>query len=140
MANEVLTACRATIYPILNRLGIDILSGRIIHLRDDDRFKAVGPDAAVMSTPSVPHHNHQHSGPPSAGLPKPDHEEGEMWFDWAFVDFWKSNYCALPHCAVCKTKLTYGCVQIRCRRVYMRTRTRCHHHQVSVLVHDVNRI
>ena len=70
-----------------------MLTGRIVRLREDDRFKAVGPDAAVMSTPSVPHHNHQHSGPPSAGLPKPDHEEGEMWFDWAFVDFWKSNYC-----------------------------------------------
>ncbi|KAI0752780.1 p115 like vesicle tethering protein [Daedaleopsis nitida] len=87
---------RATIYPILNRLGIDILSGRVIHLRDDERFKAVGPDNAVVVAPSVhvpPHHPPQ--GPPSASLPKPEAEEGEMWFDWAFVDFWKSNYYAI---------------------------------------------
>ncbi|KAI0697406.1 p115 like vesicle tethering protein [Cerioporus squamosus] len=84
---------RATIYPILTRLGIDMLSGRIIYLRDDDRFKAVGPDNIVVSAPSshAPSH-HPHQGPPSAGVPKQDAEEGEIWFDWAFVDFWKSNY------------------------------------------------
>ncbi|RPD57929.1 hypothetical protein L226DRAFT_538879 [Lentinus tigrinus ALCF2SS1-7] len=84
---------RATIYPILTRLGIDMLSGRVIHLRDDDRFKAVGPDSIVVS-PQVAHtpSHHPHQAPPSAGLPKQDVEEGEIWFDWAFVDFWKSNY------------------------------------------------
>ena len=111
-----------------------MLVGRVIRLREDGRFKAIGPDTLVLAPPSAP----VHLQPGHAVKPEP--EEGEMWFDWAFVDFWKSNYCALPHCAVCKTKLTYGCVQIRCRRVYMRTRTRCHHHQVSVLVHDVKRI
>ena len=23
----------------------------------------------------------------------PVEPEGEIWFDWAFVDFWKSNHC-----------------------------------------------
>ena len=90
----IVLLCRATIYPILTRLGIDMLSGRIIHLRDDDRFKAVGPDGIVVPAPSAhaPTH-HPHQAPPSAGAPKQDVEEGEIWFDWAFVDFWKSNYC-----------------------------------------------
>lgn len=90
----------ATIHPILTRLGVDMLSGRIIRLRDDDRFKAVGPDSSVAVSPNAhvpaPHHPHPPSSAPfSAGLPKPEAEEGEMWFDWAFVDFWKSNYCKI---------------------------------------------
>ncbi|EIW54324.1 uncharacterized protein TRAVEDRAFT_173529 [Trametes versicolor FP-101664 SS1] len=84
---------RATVHPILTRLGIDMLSGRITHLRDDDRFKAIGPDNFVLTLPSAPVVHHQgHQGPPSAAAPKHDVEEGEVWFDWAFVDFWKSNY------------------------------------------------
>ncbi|KAL1945484.1 hypothetical protein VTO73DRAFT_2335 [Trametes versicolor] len=84
---------RATVHPILTRLGIDMLSGRVTHLRDDDRFKAIGPDNFVLTLPSAPVVHHQgHQGPPSAAAPKHDVEEGEVWFDWAFVDFWKSNY------------------------------------------------
>ncbi|OCH89444.1 hypothetical protein OBBRIDRAFT_794308 [Obba rivulosa] len=77
---------RSTIYPILTRLGLDMLAGRITHLRDDDRFKAVGPDTVVLPYPGVlaPH--------PAAGAPKQETDEAEVWFDWAFVDFWKSNY------------------------------------------------
>ncbi|KAI0350605.1 hypothetical protein OH77DRAFT_1430779 [Trametes cingulata] len=84
---------RATIHPILTRLGIDMLAGRITHLRDDDRFKAIGPDNFVLPYPSapVPHHGGLQA-PASAGAPKLEVEEGEIWFDWAFVDFWKSNY------------------------------------------------
>ena len=74
---------RATIHPILLRLGIDMLSTRIIHLRDDDRFKAVGPDTFVQTSAT--------SGPVAPGAKT--NEEGEIWFDWAFIDFWKSNYC-----------------------------------------------
>ncbi|PSS32164.1 hypothetical protein PHLCEN_2v2072 [Hermanssonia centrifuga] len=71
---------RSTIYPILTRLGIDMLVGRITHLRDDDRFKAIGPDTLVLPYPSQ-------------GITNSDGEkEAEIWFDWAFVDFWKSNY------------------------------------------------
>ncbi len=94
LPSRLTTAHRATVHPILTRLGIDTLAGRIIHLRDDDRFKAVGPDSAVATAPSnhVPAH-HPHQGTPSAGVLKAEVEEGEIWFDWAFVDFWKSNYC-----------------------------------------------
>ncbi|KAJ3852008.1 p115 like vesicle tethering protein [Lentinula lateritia] len=69
---------RATINPILNRLGVDTLLGRMSRLREDDRFKNVSPETLVQHYPG--------SGP-QAIVP-----EGEVWFDWAFVDFWKSNY------------------------------------------------
>lgn len=56
--------------------------GRITHLRDDDRFKAVGPDVLVVASSSQGVSNSE------------GEKEAEIWFDWAFVDFWKSNYCA----------------------------------------------
>ncbi|KAH9834186.1 p115 like vesicle tethering protein [Rhodofomes roseus] len=77
---------RSTIHSILTRLGVDMLVGRVIRLREDDRFKAIGPDTLVLTPPSAP--SHLQAGPAA----KPEVEEGEMWFDWAFVDFWKSNY------------------------------------------------
>ncbi|KAK2463070.1 hypothetical protein APHAL10511_004725 [Amanita phalloides] len=67
---------RSTIAPILNRLGVDTLVGRMISIREDDRFKSVGPDSNAFGrhpSPSV-------------------HGKAEVWFDWSFVDFWKSNY------------------------------------------------
>jgi len=77
---------RATIHPIISRLSVDTLIGQMSRFREDDRFKAVGPDSIVLSVanqalalqPSTKH---------------TDAEEGEIWFDWAFVDFWKSNFC-----------------------------------------------
>ncbi|KAG5642214.1 hypothetical protein DXG03_003406 [Asterophora parasitica] len=78
---------RATIHPILNRLGVDTLIGRMGRLREDERFKAVGPDSVVLPYPTSSHLQ------PSL---KPEVEdEGEVLFDWAFVDFWKSNYYTL---------------------------------------------
>ncbi|KAI0785718.1 p115 like vesicle tethering protein [Abortiporus biennis] len=71
---------RTTIHPILTRLGVDLLVGRITHLRDDDRFKAVGPDSIVTSYPN------------QSTSTKDEEKEAEIWFDWAFVDFWKSSY------------------------------------------------
>jgi hypothetical protein len=61
-------------------------------LREDDRFKSVGPDAVVLPYPTSAHLQH--------GLKTEPVNEGEIWFDWAFVDFWKSNYCELsfPFC------------------------------------------
>ncbi|KAJ7099330.1 p115 like vesicle tethering protein [Mycena belliarum] len=75
---------RATIYPILNRLGVDTLIGRMARLREDDRFKTVGPDTVVLPYPAPQHLQHGIKGEIS--------KEGEIWFDWAFIDFWKSNY------------------------------------------------
>ncbi|KAK7691928.1 hypothetical protein QCA50_005333 [Cerrena zonata] len=95
---------RATIHPILTRLGIDTLIGRITRLRDDDRFKAIGPDTLVLSYPnqatSLPNipGQHGHAGAPGAAAAQgalqesEKDREAEIWFDWAFVDFWKSNY------------------------------------------------
>lgn len=54
-------------------------------LREDDRFKAVGPESIVL--PYSTRANIQ------LGLKPESDNEGEIWFDWAFVDFWKSNYC-----------------------------------------------
>ena len=53
-------------------------------LREDPRFKAVQPDAFEADGRDVP-----------LDEPDADADEGlEMWFDWAFVDFWKNHYCA----------------------------------------------
>ncbi|KAJ7647909.1 p115 like vesicle tethering protein [Roridomyces roridus] len=74
---------RATIHPILNRFGVDTLIGHMARLREDDRFKTVGPDAVVLPYPTPLHLK--------TGEAAKD-REGEIWFDWAFVDFYKSNY------------------------------------------------
>jgi intracellular protein transport protein USO1 len=83
---------RGTIYPILNRLGVDTLIGRMARLREDERFKTIGPDSMVFSQPSP---THLHSG-----LKIEAEKEVGIWFDWAFVDFWKSNYCTLFSCVL----------------------------------------
>lgn len=75
---------RSTIYPIISRLSVDTLVGQMARFREDERFKAVGPDSIVLpfTTSALP----SAKGSGSA--------EAEIWLDWAFVDFWKSNYCA----------------------------------------------
>ncbi|KAI0821292.1 p115 like vesicle tethering protein [Irpex lacteus] len=86
---------RLTIHPILTRLGIDVLAGRITRLRDDERFRAIGPDTFVLLAPQQHHHQHQQPVLPQAAVSGGGGEgerEAEVWFDWAFVDFWKSNY------------------------------------------------
>ncbi|KAF5387223.1 hypothetical protein D9757_006830 [Collybiopsis confluens] len=71
---------RATISPILNRLGVDTLLGRMSRLREDERFKNVSPETLVQPCPGASSLAIKFGG------------EGEVWFDWAFIDFWKSNY------------------------------------------------
>ena len=56
-------------------------------LREDERFKAVGPENIVLPYPA--------SSYLQPGLKPETDDEGEIWFDWAFIDFWKSNYCQL---------------------------------------------
>ncbi|KAF5326594.1 hypothetical protein D9611_000259 [Ephemerocybe angulata] len=56
---------------------------QMTRLREDDRFRAIGPDSIVLTYPSP-------VIPPSSSAVHRD--EAEIWFDWAFVDFWKSNY------------------------------------------------
>lgn len=33
-------------------------------------------------------------------------EELEVWFDWAFVDFWKNNYCECGRSALLRGGVT----------------------------------
>ena len=54
--------------------------------REDDRFKSVGPDSIVMPYPTPAY---------QPSLKTNGSDEVEIWFDWAFIDFWKSNYCKL---------------------------------------------
>jgi hypothetical protein len=53
-------------------------------LREDERFKAVGPDSIVLPYPTPAYLQ--------PGLKPETDNEGEIWFDWPFIDFWKSNY------------------------------------------------
>jgi len=80
---------RSTIHPIITRLGVDAVIGQMTRFREDDRFKSITPESIILScpTPGGP--------PPSANQNQnqnPAEQEGELWFDWAFVDFWKSNH------------------------------------------------
>jgi hypothetical protein len=69
--------------------------------REDDVFKAVGPDAIVHPYPGSAYAPHLSSKDKkdnsqlgaSGGGAIAASEENEIWFDWAFVDFWKSNFC-----------------------------------------------
>ncbi|KAI0076386.1 hypothetical protein K474DRAFT_1623002 [Panus rudis PR-1116 ss-1] len=88
---------RATIHPILTRLGVDTLIGRIREMAKDDRFKTIGPDGYVLAYPGVQvvgvgATTSGPGGPSTVAGEVEKEKEGEIWFDWAFVDFWKSNY------------------------------------------------
>jgi hypothetical protein len=65
-------------------------------LREDERFKSVGPDTVVLPYPSAATQHLQLQHGAKAGENDKE-KEGEIWFDWAFVDFWKSNYCEGLH-------------------------------------------
>lgn len=55
-------------------------------LREDLRFRAVQPDAFDTEG--------NDTAAPAALDEADEVEEGlELWFDWAFVDFWKNHYC-----------------------------------------------
>jgi intracellular protein transport protein USO1 len=76
-------ATRETIHPILSRLGVDTLSGRLLRAREDTRLKNVSPEGIVQSVPST-----------TLTLPVDEKKQhGEIWFDWSFVEFWRGSYC-----------------------------------------------
>ncbi|KZV96729.1 hypothetical protein EXIGLDRAFT_670845 [Exidia glandulosa HHB12029] len=68
---------RTTIYPLIMRLGADMLASRMSRLREDERFRSAAPEGAMSVYP-------RHIAEAQ--------DEGEMWFAWEFVEFWKSNY------------------------------------------------
>lgn len=62
-------------------------------LREDPRFRAVQPDAFDTDGggDSVPPALVDRVAEDGTVL---EEDEGlELWFDWAFVDFWKNHYC-----------------------------------------------
>ncbi|KAG2113608.1 p115 like vesicle tethering protein [Suillus discolor] len=71
---------RATIHPIISRLGIDVLLGHMSRVREHDWFKSISPESMVLRYPTKALQN-----------TPPVEQEGEIWLDWSFVDFWKSN-------------------------------------------------
>ena len=62
---------------------------RIGSAKEDVRFREIEPESFVLGYPT----------PKEASVDAEIDGETETWFDWAFLDFWKSNYCneASPH-------------------------------------------
>ncbi len=54
-------------------------------LREDRRFRAVQPDAFDTEGAEAAPTSLEDADEVDEGL--------ELWFDWAFVDFWKNHYC-----------------------------------------------
>ncbi|CAD6572881.1 MAG: hypothetical protein TREMPRED_000676, partial [Tremellales sp. Tagirdzhanova-0007] len=76
---------RTTLHPILHsRIGPDQFVSRMARLREDPRFRAVQPDAFDTEGPDAGVPVHEEADEIDEGL--------ELWFDWAFVDFWKNHY------------------------------------------------
>lgn len=78
---------RATLHPILHsRIGPDQFVSRMARLREDARFRAVQPDT-FEDDAAPPPEGRDDTAPPA------EHDDDvELWFDWAFVDFWKNHY------------------------------------------------
>ncbi|GAA5950474.1 hypothetical protein JCM3765_004560 [Sporobolomyces pararoseus] len=74
---------RETLHPILqSRVGPDQFVSRILRLREDPRFRTVGPNVLELSDDDDAHLD-------DIG------EEGGLWFDFTFVEFLKTNYIAV---------------------------------------------
>ncbi|KAK4699134.1 intracellular protein transport protein USO1, partial [Phenoliferia sp. Uapishka_3] len=70
---------RETLYPILqSRVGPDQFVSRILRLREDHRFRSVGPNVLEMVD--------------DEDTLEDLSEEDGLWFDYAFVEFLKTNY------------------------------------------------
>ncbi|KAG1865027.1 p115 like vesicle tethering protein [Suillus subalutaceus] len=68
------------LYPIISRLGVDVLLGHMTRVQEHDWFKSIAPESMVLCYPSKALQN-----------TPPAEQEGEIWLHWSFVDFWKSN-------------------------------------------------
>ena len=54
-------------------------------VRDDERFKAVGPDSLIIDVISAEN---------LEAITQGDTTMGEAWVDWLFVEFIKGSYCS----------------------------------------------
>ena len=52
-------------------------------MKEDIRFREIEPESFVLGYPT----------PKEASVDAEIDGEAEAWFNWAFLDFWKSNYC-----------------------------------------------
>ncbi|PLW51949.1 hypothetical protein PCASD_00881 [Puccinia coronata f. sp. avenae] len=79
------TIPRSTLQPILHsRVGPDQFVNRILRLREDPRFKNVGPDVLELNLQT----------PASSDPSTVDNQPG-VWFDWPFVEFLKNHYVSI---------------------------------------------
>ncbi|KNZ50098.1 hypothetical protein VP01_45g9 [Puccinia sorghi] len=79
------TIPRSTLQPILlSRVGPDQFVNRILRLREDPRFKNVGPDVLELALQS-----------PSPSDPSIVDNQSGLWFDWPFVEFLKNNFVSI---------------------------------------------
>ncbi|KAM0756160.1 hypothetical protein T439DRAFT_22282 [Meredithblackwellia eburnea MCA 4105] len=73
---------RETLYPILqSRVGPDQFVSRILRLREDPRFRSVGPNVLELVDEEE-------------SLEDLSEEDG-LWFDYTFVEFLKTNYISV---------------------------------------------
>lgn len=71
---------RETLHPILqSRVGPDQFVSRILRLREDPRFRNVGPNVLELIDEDD-------------ALAEDLGEENGLWFDFSFVEFLKTNY------------------------------------------------
>jgi hypothetical protein len=74
---------RETLHPILqSRVGPDQFVSRILRLREDPRFRNVGPNVLELIDEDD-------------ALAEDLGEENGLWFDFSFVEFLKTNYSTL---------------------------------------------
>ncbi|GAA5899956.1 hypothetical protein JCM6882_007011 [Rhodosporidiobolus microsporus] len=74
---------RETLHPILqSRVGADQFVSRILRLREDPRFRNIGPHVLELIDED------------DASTDELGEEEG-LWFDFAFVEFLKTNYISV---------------------------------------------
>jgi hypothetical protein len=61
-------------------------------VRTDDRFRDLTPENVVTALPvaSSPSPVEEKNASPRRRRVEVD---GEVWVDWSFVEFWKTNYC-----------------------------------------------
>ena len=59
------------------------MTAKIGSAKEDARFREIEPELFVLGYPT----------PKEASVHAEVDGEAEAWFDWAFLDFWKSNYC-----------------------------------------------
>ncbi|BGP36921.1 Vesicle-mediated ER to Golgi transport protein [Rhodotorula kratochvilovae] len=95
---------RETLHPILqSRVGPDQFVSRILRLREDPRFRNVGPAALELIDDG------DEASADDLG------EEDGLWFDFAFVEFLKTNYVSVqrailvdPHASSASTRSLDG--------------------------------